>query len=48
MVRTVAALPAGSRITDYVSPGVITKIIPLTTVRTVLAASGKASVRERS
>jgi hypothetical protein len=47
MARTVAALPAGTRVTDYISLGVITKTFPLTTVRSVLAASGKASLRER-
>ena len=47
MARTVATLPAGARITDYMSLGVITKTFPLTTVRSVLAASGKASLRER-
>jgi hypothetical protein len=47
MARTVAALPAGTRVTDYISLGVITKTFPLTTVRAVLAASGKASLRER-
>jgi len=47
MARTVAALPEGSRITDYVSLGVITKTFPLQRVRTVLAATGKASQRER-
>ena len=47
MARTVAALPAGARVTDYISLGVITKAFPLSTVRAVLAASGKASLRER-
>jgi hypothetical protein len=47
MARTVATLPAGARITDYISLGVITKTFPLSTVRAVLAASGKASLRER-
>ena len=47
MARTVAVLPAGARITDYISLGVITRTFPLTTVRAVLAASGKASLRER-
>jgi hypothetical protein len=47
MARTVATLPAGARITDYISLGVITKTFPLTTVHSVLAASGKASLRER-
>jgi hypothetical protein len=47
MARTVATLPAGARITDYISLGVITKTFPLSMVRAVLAASGKASLRER-
>ncbi len=47
MARTVAALPAGARITDCISLGVITKTFPMATVRAVLAACGKASIRER-
>ena len=47
MARTLARLPEGSRITDYVSLGVITKTFPLERVRSVLAATGKASERER-
>ena len=47
MARTLAALPEGSRITDYISLGVITKTFPLRQVRSVLAATGKASQRER-
>ncbi len=47
MARTLATLPEGSRITDYVSLGVITKTFPLERVRSALAATGKASVRER-
>jgi hypothetical protein len=47
MARTLAALPEGSRITDYVSLGVITRTFPLQRVRAVLAATGKASLRER-
>jgi len=47
MARTLAALPGGSRITDYISLGVITKTFPLQRVRAVLAATGKASQRER-
>ncbi len=47
MARTLAALPEGSRITDYISLGVITKTFPLPRVRAVLAATGKASQRER-
>jgi len=47
MARTLAALPEGSRLTDYISLGVITKTFPLKRVRAVLAATGKASQRER-
>lgn len=47
MARTLAALPEGSRITDYISLGVIAKTFPLKRVRAVLEASGKASQRER-
>lgn len=47
MARTVASLPAGSRITDYISLGVITKFFPLQKVREVLTETNRASVRER-
>jgi hypothetical protein len=47
MARTVASLPAGSRITDYISLGVIAKTVPPETVRAVLAATGTASRRQR-
>lgn len=47
MARTVASLPAGSRITDYISLGVIAKTFPLTSIRTALAQTKKASVRQR-
>lgn len=47
MARTAASLPAGSRITDYVSLGVIAKTVPLETVRAVLAATGTTSRRQR-
>ena len=47
MARTVAVLPEGSRITDYVSLGVISKTFPPARIRAVLKATGKASVRER-
>jgi hypothetical protein len=47
MARTVAALPAGSRITDYISLGVVAKAFPPDKVRTVLAGAGKQSVRQR-
>ncbi len=44
---THATLPDGSRITDYMSLGVITKTFPLERVRAVLSATGKASQRQR-
>jgi Insertion element 4 transposase N-terminal/Transposase DDE domain len=47
MARTVANLPAGSRITDYISLGVIAKYFPVEKVRDVLQKTGRASVRER-
>jgi hypothetical protein len=47
MARTVALLPAGSRITDYISLGVVAKTFPPDKVRAVLAATGKESVRQR-
>ncbi len=47
MARTVATLPEGSRITDYISLGVVAKTFPLSKIRSVLAATGKSSVRER-
>jgi Insertion element 4 transposase N-terminal/Transposase DDE domain len=47
MARTVASLPAGSRITDYISLGVVTKAFPLDKIRAALAATRKESVRQR-
>ena len=47
MARTVATLPEGSRISDYISLGVIARTFPLTKIRAVLAAAGKGSIRER-
>ncbi|MCZ2153090.1 MAG: IS4 family transposase [Bryobacterales bacterium] len=47
MARTVASLPAGSRITDYISLGVIAKFFPREKVDAVLQQTGRASVRQR-
>src|SRR6266705_1062284 len=47
MARRVAALPPGSRITDYISLGVISRTFPRARIRGVLAATDKASVRQR-
>jgi hypothetical protein len=42
-----AALPAGSRITDFISLGVIAKTFPASKVHAVLEATGRASTRQR-
>lgn len=47
MARTVAALPAGTRITDYISLGVVAKFFPREKIDAVLEETGRASVRER-
>jgi hypothetical protein len=47
MARTNAELPKGSRISDYISLGVLTKTFPLQQVKAVLAAQGKTSRRQR-
>jgi hypothetical protein len=47
MARTVAALPAGSRVTDYISLGVVATTFPLDKIRSVLTSSRKMSVRQR-
>jgi hypothetical protein len=47
MARTVASLPAGSRITDYVSLGVVAKFFPRAKVDAVLKQTERTSVRER-
>lgn len=47
MARTLAALPAGSRITDYISLGVIAKYVPAETVHSVLKETKRTSARQR-
>ena len=47
MARTLAELPSGSRITDYISLGVLTKAIPMERIQSVLKETGKASQRQR-
>lgn len=47
MARTVATLPAGSRITDFISLGVIAKTFPPRKVHAALEATNKASIRQR-
>jgi len=47
MARTMAELPKGTRITDYISLGVLTRTVPVSRVKAVLAAQGRASQRQR-
>jgi hypothetical protein len=47
MARTLATLPAGSRITDYISLGVIAKYFPTDKVHAVLQQTKRTSVRHR-
>ena len=47
MARTVAELPAGARITDYISLGVMSKSFPAGAIERVLASTGRASLRQR-
>jgi hypothetical protein len=47
MARSVAALPAGSRITDYISLGVMAKYFPAEKVNAVLQQTRRGSVRQR-
>ncbi|MBW2606946.1 MAG: transposase domain-containing protein [Deltaproteobacteria bacterium] len=48
MARTIAELTKGSRITDYISLGVIAKLFPLERINKVFASTGKASKRQRN
>ena len=48
MARSADGLGNGSRITDYVSLGVVAKAFPAEKVREVLRETGKESVRERA
>ena len=47
MARTVAELPPGTRITDYISLGVVSRAFPPHKVRQVLTDTGRTSIRER-
>jgi Insertion element 4 transposase N-terminal/Transposase DDE domain len=47
MARAPAGLPAGIRLTDHISLGVIARTFPPGEVRRVLAETGRASERER-
>ena len=48
MARRAAGLSGGSRISDYVSLGVVAKAFPAGRVREVLRETGKESLRERA
>jgi hypothetical protein len=47
MARAAAGLPAGIRVCDHISLGVIARTFPLDQVRQVLAEAGRASERQR-
>jgi hypothetical protein len=47
MARAAAGLPAGIRLTDHISLGVIARTFPVEEVRRVLAETGRGSERER-
>jgi hypothetical protein len=47
MARTVARLSDGSRITDYISLGVVARSFPVGLIQDVLKRTGKASMRNR-
>jgi len=47
MARTVAELPSGTRITDFISLGVVTKTFPITAIESALKQTGKSSIRQR-
>ena len=47
MARTAAGLPAGPRISDYISLGVVASRFPLREIKEVLEQTGKASKRQR-
>ena len=47
MARSVAELPAGPRITDYISLGVVARVFPRETVDAVLRETGRITQRQR-
>lgn len=47
MARRSAELPSGTRITDYISLGVIGKTFPITKVNKILCETGRTSQRQR-
>src|SRR5215218_1911845 len=47
MARALAGLPAGIRVSDHISLGVIARTFPLDQVQQILAETGRTSERER-
>ena len=47
MARTAADLPAGTRVSDFISMSVLARAVPMRAVREALARTGRASQRER-
>lgn len=47
MSRTLAELPSGPRLTDHISLGVVTKVVPKQVVDAVLEETGRQSRRQR-
>jgi hypothetical protein len=47
MARTVAGLPQGVRLTDFISLGVVAATFPLQRIHAILAQTGRASERSR-
>ena len=47
MARTVAGLPAGTRVTDYISLGAVAGKVPMERVHDVLEREGRQSQRQR-
>jgi hypothetical protein len=47
MARTAAELPSGTRITDFISLGVVTKTFPVSAIEGILKSTGKISIRQR-
>lgn len=47
MARPVSDLPCGTRLTDYISVGVLTQMVPQSAIDEVLRRTGKVSLRQR-
>ena len=47
MPRSPAALPAGPRLSDYLSLGVLNRVVPFPRVEAALQATGRKSQRQR-